>query len=82
MNNFQINLESSKEFKENDAPARKAIKMTCDNGLVEAVNVVVINREEVRRGRYKLDKSHSTPAYDIDSGTRMFLYILYHISLL
>lgn len=31
-------------------------------GYVEAVNVIVINREFVKRGR--LDKSHSTPTYD------------------
>lgn len=66
-------MESPKELKDETPSARKAIKMTCDNGLVEAVNVVVINREEVRRGRYKLDKSHSTPAYDmIDSGKFRF----------
>lgn len=44
----------------------KAIRMSKDTGLVEAVNTVVITREIIKRG--KLDKSHSTPAYAQEIG--------------
>lgn len=37
-------------------------KMTSDNGLIEAINEMVVNKCATRRGR--LDKSHSTPIYD------------------
>ncbi|XP_037046190.1 uncharacterized protein LOC119081403 isoform X1 [Bradysia coprophila] len=37
-------------------------KMSSDNGLLEAINEMVVNKCATRRGR--LDKSHSTPIYD------------------
>lgn len=40
----------------------KIQKMSTDNGLIEAINEMVVNKCATRRG--KLDKSHSTPIYD------------------
>ena len=44
-------------------------RMTADTGLAQAVNTVLVRKENIRRG--KLDKSHSAPTYDAsddDSG--------------
>lgn len=43
-------------------PMQRQISRETD--IAEAINTVLINRENVKRGR--LDKSHSTPAYDDD----------------
>jgi connector enhancer of kinase suppressor of Ras 2 len=55
---------------------RTFIEKKSSNGhqYVEAVNVIVVNREAVKRGR--LDKSHSTPTYnDDESGKILNFYI-------
>lgn len=44
-------------------PMQRQISREAD--IAEAVNMVLINRDTVKRGR--LDKSHSTPAYDDDA---------------
>lgn len=44
-------------------PMQRQISRETD--IAEAINTVLINRENVKRGR--LDKSHSTPAYDDDA---------------
>lgn len=51
-------------------------KMSSDNGLIEAINEMVVNKCATRRGR--LDKSHSTPVYDDtddDSGKFIPMFI-------
>lgn len=53
-------------------------KMSTDNGLIEAINEMVVNKCATRRGR--LDKSHSTPIYDDtddDSGKFQSIYVSY-----
>lgn len=54
-------------------------KMSKENGLIEAINEMVVNKCVTRRGR--LDKSHSTPIYDDtddDSGkfNKIFAFFL------
>lgn len=54
----------------------KVQKMSTDNGLIEAINEMVVNKCTARRGR--LDKSHSTPIYDdTDEDSGKFKNILF-----
>lgn len=64
--NDSVNIEPNV-----DSPPKPLPRTIYDtsNQLVEAVNSVVVNRENVKRGR--LDKSYSTPTYDSsDTGTK------------
>ncbi|XP_055636097.1 uncharacterized protein LOC129775403 [Toxorhynchites rutilus septentrionalis] len=65
------NVNNNKVTNNGDPVVRPAVKpipmqrqISRETNITEAINTVLINREMVKRGR--LDKSHSTPAYDDD----------------
>lgn len=66
--NSNISATSISSGTSGPRPGMKPIPMqrqiSRETDIAEAINTVLINRDNVKRGR--LDKSHSTPAYDDD----------------
>ncbi|KXJ68332.1 hypothetical protein RP20_CCG004169 [Aedes albopictus] len=67
--NSNISATSISSGTSGPRPGMKPIPMqrqiSRETDIAEAINTVLINRDNVKRGR--LDKSHSTPAYDDDA---------------